>query len=160
MVEAVDRIAVNGLNLYSDPDTAELTLSLAKFYSVKPEQIFVGNGSDEVLAFIFMAFFDKERKGCFPDITYGFYKVFAKSFGIDVIQVPLKDDFTIDLNDYINCGRNIIIANPNAPTGLVLSHEEIEKILQTNKDRVVVIDEAYVDFGSKSCIDLLDNNPI
>lgn len=159
VIEAVDKLAVNGLNFYCDPDTRDLTSALAKFYSVKPGQIFVGNGSDEVLAFIFTAFFDKERKGCFPDITYGFYKVYAKSFGIDAIQIPLKDDFTIDINDYINCGRNIIIANPNAPTGLVLSHEEIEKILKTNRDRVVVIDEAYVDFGSKSSIELLKDNP-
>ncbi|WP_143314937.1 histidinol-phosphate transaminase [Clostridium sp. HBUAS56017] len=158
VIEAINKLAVEGLNLYSDPDTRELTLSLAKFYSVKPEQIFVGNGSDEVLAFIFRAFFDKERKGCFPDITYGFYKVYAKSFGIDSNQIPLRDDFTIDINNYINCGRNIIIANPNAPTGLVLSHEEIIKILKTNTDRVVVIDEAYVDFGSKSCIDLINSN--
>lgn len=159
VMEVVNRKAVEGLNLYSDPDAKILVNELAKFYEVKPEQIFVGNGSDEVLGFCFLAFFDDERKACFPDITYGFYKVYSKSFNIDAIEVPLKDDFTIDVNNYVNCERNIIIANPNAPTGLTLTHEEIELILKTNEDRVVIIDEAYVDFGSKSCISLLDKYP-
>lgn len=159
VMEVVNRQAVEKLHLYSDPDAKILVDELAKFYNVKSDQVFVGNGSDEVLAFCFMAFFDNERKACFPDITYGFYKVFSKSFGIDAVQVPLKDDFTIDVDDYVNCGRNIIIANPNAPTGLSLTHEQIELILKTNTDRVVIIDEAYVDFGSESCISLLDKYP-
>lgn len=159
VMEVINKRAVEGLNLYSDPDSKILVHELADFYNVKPEQVFVGNGSDEVLGFCFMAFFDEERKACFPDITYGFYKVFSKSFNIDSIEIPLKDDFTIDVNDYVNCGRNIIIANPNAPTGLSLTHEEIELILKTNQDRVVIIDEAYVDFGSESCISLLDKYP-
>lgn len=159
VIEAVNNKEVSNLNFYSDPDAKILIYELAKFYNVRPEQIFIGNGSDEVLGFCMLAFFDDERKACFPDITYGFYKVFSKSFNIDTIKFPLKDDFTIDVNDYVNCGRNIIIANPNAPTGLTLTHEQIELILKTNSNRVVIIDEAYVDFGSKSCIDLLDKYP-
>ncbi len=159
VMEVVNRSQVEGLHLYSDPDAKILVDELAKFYNVNPEQVFVGNGSDEVLGFCFLAFFDEERKACFPDITYGFYKVYSKSFNIDAVEVPLKDDFTIDVKDYVNCKRNIIIANPNAPTGLTLTHDEIELILKTNQDRVVIIDEAYVDFGSKSCISLLDKYP-
>ena len=159
VMEVINKREVEGLHLYSDPDAKILVNELADFYNVKPEQVFIGNGSDEVLGFCFLAFFDEERKACFPDITYGFYKVYSKSFGIDAIQIPLKDDFTIDVNDYVNCGRNIIIANPNAPTGLSLTHEQIELILKTNPDRVVIIDEAYVDFGSESCISLLDKYP-
>ena len=159
VMEVVNRKAVEGLNLYSDPDAKILVDELAKFYNVANEQVFVGNGSDEVLGFCFLAFFDEERKACFPNITYGFYKVYSKSFNIDAIEIPLKDDFTIDANDYVNCVRNIIIANPNAPTGLSLTTNEIELILKTNIDRVVIIDEAYVDFGSKSCISLLDKYP-
>ena len=159
VMEVITRKEVEGLKLYSDPDAKILVDEIAKFYNVNPEQVFVGNGSDEVLGFCFMAFFDEERKACFPDITYGFYKVYSKSFNIDAIEVPLKDDFTIDVNDYVNCGRNIIIANPNAPTGLTLTHEQIELILKTNVDRVVIIDEAYVDYGSQSCVSLLDKYP-
>lgn len=158
VVDAIDKAVVAGLNLYCDPDTTKLTKIIADFYDVDFNQVFIGNGSDEVLALIMMAFVDEKTKVCFPDITYGFYRVFSKSFALDAKEVPLKDDFTIDINDYINCGRNIIIANPNAPTGLVLTHEEIEKILISNQDRVVVIDEAYVDFGSKSCVELLDKH--
>lgn len=159
VMEVINRAEVEGLKLYSDPDAKILVDEIAKYYNVSPEQVFVGNGSDEVLGFCFMAFFDEERKACFPDITYGFYKVYSKSFNIDAIEVPLKDDFTIDVNDYVNCGRNIIIANPNAPTGLTLTHEQIELILKTNEDRVVIIDEAYVDYGSESCVSLLDKYP-
>lgn len=156
VIEVINRKEVEDLRFYSDPHAKILIDEIAKFYNVEPEQVIAGNGSDEVLAFCFLAFFDEERRACFPDITYYFYKVFTKSFNIGAIEVPLKDDFTIDLDDYINCGRNIIIANPNAPTGLTLTHEEIEVILKTNEDRIVIIDEAYVDFGSKSCISLLD----
>lgn len=159
VMEVINRKEIQGLNLYSDPDAKILVDEIAKFYNVKPEQVIVGNGSDEVLAFCFLAFFDDERKACFPDITYYFYKGFTKSFNIHAIEVPLKEDFTIDIDDYINCGRNIIIANPNAPTGLTLTHEEIEVILKTNEDRIVIIDEAYVDFGSISCISFLDKYP-
>lgn len=156
VMEVINRKEVEDLRFYSDPDAKILVDEIAKFYKVEPEQVLVGNGSDEVLAFCFLAFFDEERKACFPDITYYFYKVFTKSFDIGALEVPLNDDFSINIDDYINCGRNIVIANPNAPTGLTLTHEEIEVILKTNEDRIVIIDEAYVDFGSKSCISLID----
>ena len=155
VVKAIDKSLVAGLNLYCDPDTTELTQTIADFYGVDFNEVFIGNGSDEVLSLIMMAFIDEKSKVCFPDITYGFYRVFSKSFDLDAKEIPIKDDFTIYINDYINCDRNIIIANPNAPTGLVLTHEEIEKIVASNKNIVVVIDEAYVDFGSKSCVDLI-----
>lgn len=159
VMEVINKSQVEGLKFYADPDAKILVDEIAKHYNVSPEQVFVGNGSDEVLGFCFLAFFDEERRACFPDITYGFYKVYSKSFNIDAIEVPLKKDFTIDVNDYVNCGRNIIIANPNAPTGLTLTHEQIELILKTNENRVVIIDEAYVDYGSESCVRLLDKYP-
>ena len=105
------------------PPSPNVVDAIDNFYDVDFKQVFIGNGSDEVLALIMMAFVDEKTKVCFPDITYGFYRVFSKSFALDAKEVPLKDDFTIDINDYINCSRNIIIANPNAPTGLVLTHE-------------------------------------
>lgn len=156
--------AVNGgeaarLRLYSDPEARELVEEIAAFYGVSPRQVFVGNGSDEVLAFSFLAFCDAERPVCFPDITYGFYKVFAQLFSLDAKQVPLKDDFSIEVDDYCGCGRNVVIANPNAPTGLCLELSQIERILQTNPDNLVLIDEAYIDFGGQSCVPLLEKYP-
>lgn len=150
---------ISSLNLYNDPDNKLIVDALAKFYRVDPEQVFVGNGSDEVLAFCFLAFIDQESPVCFPDITYGYYRSYAKSFGLSWREIPLREDFTIDVGDYLNCGGSIIIANPNAPTGIALSNDEIEKILRNNQDHVVIIDEAYVDYGSESAIELLGKYP-
>lgn len=147
---------VEKLGLYSDPECAALVSEAAKVFGVKPTQILMTNGSDEILNFAFMAFCDDTRPIVFPDITYGFYPVFAELNGIQYEKIPLKDDFSIDVNDYIGIGKNIVIANPNAPTGLTLSLNDIQKIVESNPDNVVVIDEAYVDFGTESAVSLID----
>jgi len=147
---------VDKLRLYSDPESKVLTEKTAQLYGLKPEQVLMCNGSDEILNFIFMAFGDEERPFAFPALTYGFYSVFAELHRIPYREVPLKDDFSISPADYYGLGMNIVIANPNAPTGMTLSVGEIEEILKRNRGNVVVIDEAYVDFGGESCIPLID----
>ena len=143
------------LALYSDPECTELICEAEKVFGVDKSQILMTNGSDEILNFAFMAFCDKTHPIVFPDITYGFYPVFAELNGIPYEKIPLKDDFSIDVNDYIGIGKNIVIANPNAPTGLALSLDEIEEIVKSNPDNVVIIDEAYVDFGGESAVSLI-----
>ena len=143
------------LHLYSDPQASIITEKIAKRYGVSKDMVLVTNGSDEVLNFAFMAYGDKEREMLFPNITYGFYTVFADLNGVKYREVPLKDDFTIDTSDYISKNTTIVIANPNAPTGIALSRDQIEEIVKSNKDNVVIIDEAYVDFGAESCVDLV-----
>lgn len=147
--------AARGLNLYSDPDCAELTLKLADILNINPDEILFGNGSDEILNFAFAAFCDDKTGAAFSDITYSFYKVLAKFHGVPVVNIKLHDDFKIYPEDYININKTIFIANPNAPTGLAMSVDEIEKILISNPDNIVLIDEAYVDFGAESCIKLI-----
>ena len=142
------------LQLYSDPELTPLVQELASLYGVGRENVIATNGSDEVLNFAFMAFSDKLHPIIFPDITYGFYPVFANLSGIPYEEIPLKEDFTVDYKDYVGKGKNIVIANPNAPTGLALTLSEIEEILKSNPDNVVIIDEAYVDFGGESAIPL------
>ncbi len=143
------------LQLYSDPESIALRKKIAEIYDVNERQVIVSNGSDEVLNFAFMAFSDADRPIVFPDITYGFYPVFAELNNIPYTEIPLKEDFSIDIEDYIGINKNIIIANPNAPTGLCLSIDDIEKIVKSNPDNVVIIDEAYVDFGAESAIGLI-----
>ena len=144
------------LQLYSDPECTPLIEASAKLFGVKNNQILMTNGSDEILNFAFMAFSDKDHPIVFPDITYGFYSVFAELNGIPYAEIPLKDDLTVDPKDYIGINKNIVIANPNAPTGIALTLDEIEAIVKSNPDNVVVIDEAYVDFGAESAISLVD----
>lgn len=143
------------LHLYSDPQSSVLTLKVAEFLGVEPENVLMTNGSDEILNFAFMAFGDNKHPFTFPNLTYGFYPVFAKLNGIPYNEIALNDDFTINVDDYVNIGSNIVIANPNAPTGLTLSLSDIEKIVASNKDFVVIIDEAYIDFGGESCLPLI-----
>lgn len=145
--------------LYPDPECTGLVNAIAEYNRVKPEQIFVGNGSDEILAFSFLAFFDPGKEIVFADITYSFYPVYAKFFGLDYREVPLNDDFTYNVDAL--CGNNygVVIANPNAPTGIDMGLANIEKVLKANPDAVVVVDEAYIDFGGKSAIELLDKYP-
>ncbi len=147
--------AASKLKLYPDPDCKELTKTLAKKLGVSEDQIIWTNGSDDVLNFAFMAFCDQDHPAMFPDITYGFYSVFAKANKIPYETVPLRDDFSVCPSDYYDSGKTIFIANPNAPTGLFLSVSQIEEILKRNPDSVVVIDEAYVDFGAESCVPLI-----
>lgn len=154
VLEAVNSEEVKNLRLYSDPSNKALKEKLAEIYKVGPDNIYVSNGSDDILNFAFMAFGD--RGAAFPDITYGFYKVFAKLYGIDSQIIPLEEDFAIDENKYFGLDKLIVIANPNAPTGLSLSLDKIEKIVSSNENSVVLIDEAYVDFGGESCYGLID----
>ena len=154
VVDAVGKAEIEDLRLYSDPECTALKSAIAKQYGVNTKNIFISNGSDEVLNFAFMAYGDKGA--VFPDITYGFYSVFADLYGINTEIVPLKDDFTVDINDY--CGKNslVVLANPNAPTGIALELSEIEKIVSSNPDGIVIIDEAYVDFGAESAVKLTE----
>ena len=147
--------AAETLRLYSDPESAALTAAVAERYGVSPSQVLMTNGSDEILNFAFMAFGDARRGFAFPDITYGFYPVFAAVNAVPFREIPLRRDFTIDVRDYCGVGQNIVIANPNAPTGLLLSVAQIEEIVRTNPEHVVVIDEAYIDFGGESCVPLV-----
>ena len=143
------------LQLYSDPEISTLRAKLAATYGVSPAQVICVNGSDEVLNFAFMAFADEARPLAFPDLTYGFYPVFAQLNRIPYEEIPLKDDFTIDVNNYVNLNKTIVIANPNAPTGRYLPLAEIEQIVASNPNNVVIIDEAYIDFGGESAIALV-----
>lgn len=154
-IAAVSSRELENLRLYSDPQCRVLTEKLAQFYGVQPENVFVSNGSDESLNFFFMAFCDGKKGVAFPEISYGFYEVFAQLYNLNYQKIPLKDDFTLSAADYCNLDKNIVIANPNAPTGLAISVEDIEKIVQTNANHVVVIDEAYVDFGAESAVPLV-----
>lgn len=142
------------LQLYSDPTCAGLTAAAAEALGVGEENIIFSNGSDEVLNFAFMAFCDENCPAVFPDITYGFYKVFARLNGVPYREIPLQEDFTVDVADYFFAKGTVFIANPNAPTGLCLSLRQIEGLLRANPDNVVVIDEAYIDFGGESAIPL------
>ncbi len=154
VLRAVEKEA-GRLQLYSDPQCRELTDTAAGCLGVEKNQLLFTNGSDESLNFAFMAFGDRTHPFAFPALTYGFYAVFANLNGIPFKEIPLKDDFTIGCADYEHLGMNIVIANPNAPTGLLLSVDQIERIVATNQEHVVVIDEAYIDFGGESCLPLI-----
>lgn len=154
VIEAVSAEAAR-LNLYSDPECTPLVKKFAELYEVEEDMVIMTNGSDEVLNFAFMAFSDESHPIAFPDITYGFYPVFANLSGIPYREIPLAEDFSVRVEDYVGRGENIVIANPNAPTGLALSLSDIEKIVKSNPDNVVIIDEAYVDFGAESAIPLV-----
>lgn len=155
VVAAISAEEVSRLNLYPDPTGRVLKEKLAALYGVKAENIFLSNGSDDILNFAFMAFCDSERGAAFPEISYGFYPVYADLYHVDCVKIPLKEDFGVDYRDYCNIDRMVVIANPNAPTGMEISLAEIEEILKTNPNRIVLIDEAYIDFGGTSCVDLI-----
>ena len=156
--EVADAVAEESqkLNLYSDPDSKALRKALASNLGVPESEVIVTNGSDEVLNFAFMAFCDDHIPAVFPDVTYGFYPVFAQINQIPYREIPLKEDFTIDIRDYFQAAGTLFIANPNAPTGIALKRSEIEEILKRNTYNVVVVDEAYVDFGAESCVPLVE----
>lgn len=143
------------LQLYSDPECVALRKKAAEVFGVNNDEIIMTNGSDEVLNFAFMAFADEKNTLAFADITYGFYPVFAELNHIPYSEIPLKEDFSLYPNDYIALNKTIVIANPNAPTGLCLSLEKIEKIIKSNLDNIVIIDEAYIDFGGQSAVPLI-----
>lgn len=150
--EAVARQA-GLLNLYPDPTARDLTEALAGMLEVGPEQVFVGNGSDEVLAFCFQALCP--NGAAFPDLTYGFYPVYAALYDCPAEVIPLREDFTLAPEDYYGVGRTVFIANPNAPTGIALSREQVAQVLEQNRDSLVVVDEAYVHFGAQTAVPLL-----
>jgi histidinol-phosphate aminotransferase len=148
--------ALKSVQLYSDPECKLLVKTYCEKYGLKENQVLFTNGSDEILNFAFMAFCDKEKGAAFADITYGFYSVFASINKVPYTLIPLKEDFTISVKDYKNLNKTIFIANPNAPTGIYLTLEEIESVLKSNKKSVVVIDEAYIDFGGESAVSLIN----
>lgn len=147
--------AAGRLQLYPDPTYAALHGALAAYHGVEPTQILATNGSDEILNFAFMAFCDEETPALFPDITYGFYSVFATLNGVPYRELPLGEDLTLSVSDYIGKRGTVFIANPNAPTGLPIPLSDIEALLAADPDRVVVVDEAYVDFGGESAVPLI-----
>lgn len=150
-----EEIEYDRLRLYPDTDSTMLVKELADYYDVRPEQVFVGVGSDDVLATAFVTFFDSGKPVLFPDITYSFYDVWAELYRIPYKRCPLKDDWHIDASDYKQPNGGVILANPNAPTGLMEDLDTIEEILKANQDVVVIVDEAYVDFGGVSALPLL-----
>ena len=153
-IEAATK-AAKRLQLYPDPTYKALHEVLAAYHGVTPDMVLATNGSDEILNFAFMAFCDDEHPALFADITYGFYSVFAELGGVPYETIPLREDFSINVDDYINRRGTVFIANPNAPTGMALPLSEIERLLQSDADRIVVVDEAYVDFGAESAVSLI-----
>lgn len=147
--------AAQMLQLYSDPTCSALHEKIARNLGVASDEVLATNGSDEILNFAFMAFCDTEHPAVFADITYGFYKVFAEINSVPYTEIPLKDDFSVEIDDYTGVGKTVFIANPNAPTGIALKRSEIERIIESNPNNIVVVDEAYVDFGADSCVPLI-----
>lgn len=143
------------LQLYSDPECRGLNQKAAEFFGVSTDMLLMTNGSDEILNFAFAAFGDDSHPFAFPALSYGFYPVFGQINHVPCRPIPLKEDFTIDVEDYVNLNCNIVLANPNAPTGLLLSFGQIERIVSTNPETVVVIDEAYIDFGGETALPLV-----
>ncbi len=145
------------LRLYPSPTVENLVKDLADYYKLSEDQIFVGVGSDDVLATAFLTFFNTEKPLVFPDITYSFYEVWAQLYNIPYVKKPLDENFKIIKEDYLNGGNGgVVITNPNAPTGIAESREWVEDIIRANQDCVVIVDEAYVDFGGETCLPLID----
>lgn len=157
VIDAITSEVGERLRLYPDPHCSKFIHSIASYYNINENQVFVGNGSDEILAFSFLAYFNPGDTILYPDITYSFYPVYSNLFGINYNLQPLTDGFDIKLSDYAKKNNGIIIANPNAPTGKALTLVEIRQILDTNRDSVVIVDEAYVDFGAESAISLIND---
>ncbi|BDF67361.1 histidinol-phosphate aminotransferase [Oscillospiraceae bacterium] len=158
-LRAIKEAAGEGLRLYPDPECTELREGIALALDVKPEQIFVGNGSDEVLSLAFQAFFDPDKPIRFADITYSFYPVFADFYGLSYREIPLDEHFSLPLAPFLEPGGGVVLANPNAPTGRELDLCDIRSIVAANENSVVVVDEAYVDFGSRSAVELVSLFP-
>lgn len=153
--KAMKEFDYSKLRLYPNTQAAALTEALAEYYGVKKEQVFVGVGSDDVLAMAFLTFFNGTKPILFPDITYSFYDVWAELFRIPYKMIPLNEDFRIVPQDYKTDNGGVIFPNPNAPTGVLQTTEDIEEIIKANPDVVVIVDEAYIDFGGKSALPLL-----
>lgn len=159
VLAAVRAAADEGLRLYPPPEADELKAAVAAYHGVEPAQVFVGNGSDEVLAHAFLGLLDHGRPVLFPDITYSFYPVYCRLYGIPWREVPLAADYAIDIADYVGEHGGIVVANPNAPTGRALPRSAIADLAVANRDAVVLVDEAYVDFGAESAVPLISTHP-
>lgn len=161
VLEALKNETGETLRLYPDPNAQRLKEAIAGYHGLSPQQVFVGNGSDEVLAHVFLALLKHERPVLFPDVSYSFYPVYCALYDIAHSTVPLTESFAIAVDDYLGAGQcgGIIFPNPNAPTGCLLPLSEIERLLKANKESVVVVDEAYIDFGGESAIGLIDRHP-
>ncbi len=155
VLEAMNSTEVKSMAHYSDPHCMELRKAIGEEYGFPAEQVFVGNGADEVLGFCMMSFFKPGMKVCFPDITYDFYRTYATTYRLNFVQFPLKKDLSIDVEDYVHTDRDVILANPNNPTGKAIPVSDIERIVAQDPKRMVIIDEAYVDYGNESCVDLV-----
>lgn len=159
VLQAISGAAGEGLRLYPDPEATALRGAIAEYHGLAPEQVFCGNGSDEVLGLCFYAFFTPGKPVVFPDITYSFYPVYTKLFGLDWNEIPLNDDFTLPVEKFLGGNGGAVICNPNAPTGRALPLSDIRRILDANPDVVVIVDEAYADFGAQSAVELIGQYP-
>ena len=159
VVAAIGEKELQDLRLYSDPTCKPLLEKLAQTYHVTPENVYVSNGSDDILNFAFMAFSGTPGRAIFPDITYGFYQVYADLYQIEAKKIPLAEDFSVEYRDYCHQDSMIVLANPNAQVGRALPLWQMEEIIATNPDHVVLVDEAYVDFGAESCVPLIKKYP-
>ena len=159
VVEAIRQAAGDELRFYPDPECLALRRAIAKREGLKPEQVFCSNGSDEVLAFAFQAFFDPEREIVFPRITYSFYPVYTDYFGLRCRRVPMNPDFSDPVDELCGSNGGVVLCNPNAPTGIAVGLDVVEKLLRANPDVAVIVDEAYVDFGARSAVPLIDKYP-
>ena len=155
VLKALSRAEILKLNLYSDPTCGQLVEAIAKRYELQTENILTGNGSDEILAFAFRAFCGEGKPLAYADITYGFYKSQVALFGLEAKVIPLREDFTLNVDDYMDFPGTIVIANPNAPTGMTVPRADIQRLLEADPERVVIVDEAYVDFGGESCVPMI-----
>lgn len=159
VIQAIKAAANGDLKLYPDPEVEILRNTIANYYGIEKDEVFIGNGSDEVLGFSFMAFFNPGKPILFPDISYSFYKVYANLFDIEYKLVSLDEDFNIPLNEFLKENGGIVIPNPNAPTAKYLEVEKLKKLLEANVNNVVIIDEAYIDFGGESSVKLISDYP-
>ena len=159
VIEAMKNTVNDDLKLYPDPICNDLAGAIADYYKLSNNQVFIGNGSDEILAFSFMAFFSRHKKVLFPDISYTFYKVYAELFNLDYELVKLDSDFNIQLEELKNPNASVILPNPNAPTGKYIEVGELRKLVEANSENIVIIDEAYIDFGGESMVKYIDEYP-
>lgn len=159
VIKAIKQAANEDLRLYPDPECESLIRKLADYHNIKEEQIFVGNGSDEVLAFSYMAFFNPGNPILFPEITYSFYPVYANLFNITYKTIAMNNDFSINIEGFLQDNGGIMIANPNAPTGIFLTLDKLKIILENNSSSIVLVDEAYIDFAGDSALSLIDEYP-
>lgn len=157
--EAISKGEIWNMSYYADPHCHEFRQAVAEVYGVTEEEVFVGNGADEVLSFVLMSFFRRGMKIYFPDITYGFYRTYAKTYGLDMEEIPVKEDFSIDIEDYMDLDGDIIFANPNNPTGLTIPVADIERLVRKNPNRMVIVDEAYADYSGETCLPLAAKYP-